>query len=69
LKKIRETLRKQEKMKQKEKGKGKRKKQKEKGKRKGNKEGERKRAEPVFVNLLRSRGIDSQPVGSVRQPI
>ncbi len=24
--------------------------------------------EPVFVNLLRSRGIDSQPVGPIRQP-
>jgi hypothetical protein len=24
--------------------------------------------EPVFVNLLRSPGIDSQPDGSVRQP-
>jgi hypothetical protein len=26
------------------------------------------KAEPVFVNLLRSPGIDSQPLGSVRQP-
>ncbi len=26
------------------------------------------RSEPVFVNLLRSSGIDSQPGGPVRQP-
>jgi hypothetical protein len=26
------------------------------------------KSEPVFVNFLRSPGIDSQPVGSVRQP-